>query len=93
LAEKEQQQLKSLLGDDPVRPRSGKDYQKLLDWDDQTIEACDAASEQNAKEDSENRGEESAGNGAAQHRSSDNGDAPDEGRDEDDDASACACGV
>ncbi len=48
LAEKEQQQLSSLLGDDPVRPRSGKDYQKLLDLDH---EHNDEASEQNAEED------------------------------------------
>jgi hypothetical protein len=89
LADKEEQQLKSLLGDDPVRPRSGKDYQKLLD--DQTIEEGDAANEQNAKEAPENRGEESGENGAAQDRSSDNGGDADEGGDKDDDASACAC--
>ena len=91
LAEKEQQQLKSLLGDDPVRPRSGKDYQKLLD--DQASEARDAENEQNAKEDPANRGEESAESGAAQDRGEDDGDDADEGRDEDDDASACAGGV
>lgn len=91
LAEKEQQQLKSLLGDDPVRPRSGKDYQKLLD--DQTIEAGHAENEQNATEDCENRSEESAENGAAQDRGSDGGDDGDEGRDDDDDASACVRGV
>ena len=91
LAEKEQQQLKSLLGDDPVRPRSGKDYQKLLD--DQASEARHAENEQNAKEDPANRGEESAESGAAQDRSEDDGDDADEGRDEDDDASACAGGV
>jgi transposase len=91
LAEKEQQQLKFLLGDEPVRPRSGKEYQKLLD--DQTHEAGHAANEQHAKEDLQNRGEESAENGAGQDRSEDDGDQQDEGRDEDDDASACACGV
>lgn len=31
LAEKEQQQLKSLLNEESVRPRSGKEYQQLLD--------------------------------------------------------------
>ncbi len=83
LAEKEQQQLKSLLGDDPVRPRSGKDYQKLLD--EQTGEAGDAAHPQDAKEGTENRGEGGA-DGAVQD-ANETGD--DDGRDEDDD-SACA---
>jgi hypothetical protein len=31
LAEKEQQQLKSLLDEESVQPRSGKEYQQLLD--------------------------------------------------------------
>jgi transposase len=39
LAEKEQQQLHSLLDDDSVQPRSGKEYQKLLD--DRFSEAAD----------------------------------------------------
>ena len=39
LAEKEQQQLHSLLDDGSVEPRSGKEYQELLD--DQASEAAD----------------------------------------------------
>ena len=68
LAEKEQQQLKSLLGDEPVRPRSGKDYQKLLDEQThkQTHEVGDAANEQEAQDDGEECGEERAESDAAQ---------------------------
>lgn len=94
LAEKEQQQLKSLLGDRPVRPRSGKDYQKLLD--DQTREAHDAAAKQNAQEDAENRHQERAENSSAEESDSDHNheDGDDDDRDEDDeDSSACPCGA
>jgi hypothetical protein len=88
LAEKEQQQLKSLLGDDPVRPRSGKEYQQLLDLHDENSEAADAANEQNAEE--ENHNQDDAGDSAAQG-SPETGDqdGSDEDSDEDDD-SACA---
>jgi transposase len=86
LAEKEQQQLKSLLDDDPVRPRSGKDYQQLLG--DQTNEAGDAANEQYAKEGTEERGEEGPENSAAQDR------GPNDDNDGDEDeGDACASGV
>jgi hypothetical protein len=84
LAEKEQQQLKSLLGDEPVRPRSGKDYQKLLD--DQTNEAGHAANEQNGKEDAEKGGQEHAEYGTAEDSTSDNNGKGDE---DDEDSSAC----
>jgi hypothetical protein len=85
LAEKERQHLKSLLGDEPVRPRSGKDYQKLLDWHEQTGEASDAG-EQGAKEEVENRGEDDAEDSPARgsHNTEDQDD-PDE-----DDGFACA---
>jgi hypothetical protein len=85
LAEKERQHLKSLLGDEPVRPRSGKDYQKLLDWHEQTGEASDAA-EQGAKDEVENRGEDDAEDSTARgsHNIEDQDD-PDE-----DDGFACA---
>ena len=68
LAEKEQQQLKSLLGDKPVRPRSGKDYQKLLDEQThrQSHEAGDATNEQQAKDEGEERGEKQAEGNAGQ---------------------------
>jgi hypothetical protein len=48
MAEKERQQLKSLLGDESVRPRSGKDYQELLD--DLSCEARDATTDPNEEE-------------------------------------------
>jgi transposase len=96
LAEKEQQQLKFLLGDEPVRPRSGKDYQELLD--DQTSEVRDAPEKPNAEEDAENRSQEGAGNGPAENSGSDNnrkdGDGEDDDRDKDDeDSSASPCGA
>ncbi len=89
LAEKEQQQLKSLLGDKPVRPRSGKDYQKLLDLDDENSEAADAANEQNTEE--ENHSEGDAGDSAApgSHETGDQG-GPDDDDSDDDEGSACA---
>ena len=94
LAEKEQQQLKLLLGDAPVRPRSGKDYQKLLD--DQTSEAGDAPANQNAEGDAENRRQELAENGAGEDSGSHNhedGDSQDDGDEDDGDSSACPCGA
>jgi transposase len=98
LAEKEQQQLKSLLGDQPIRPRTGQDYQKLLDQ--QTHEADDAANQQNAKEDgqdrSEQQGDKHAENSAAQDHGDNEADNSrddrddDDGDDDDEDSSACA---
>ena len=85
LAEKEQQQLKSLLGDDPIRPRSGKDYQQLLD--EQTSEAPNnevgnAANKPSKKQEAENRGADGAETGPAQD-SQETGDH--DGRDDDSD--------
>jgi hypothetical protein len=88
LAEKEQQQLKSLLGDDPVRPRSGKEYQRLLDLHDENSEAADAANAQNAEEENDNN-QDDAGDSAAQgSRETGGQDGSAEDSDEDDD---CAC--
>jgi len=87
LADQEQQQLKSLLGDAPVRPRSGKDYQKLLD--DQTRETPDAHAQPNPATDSDGHpaesGHDAEGDSAAPPRHDD--------RDDDDDASACGVGA
>jgi hypothetical protein len=87
LAEKEQQQLKSLLGDEAVRPRSGKQYQKLLD--DLSYETRDAAADHNEEEDREDGRqdrEDDGQDGVAEN------DSPDDDRGEDDgdeDGSAC----
>ena len=59
LAEKEQQQLKALLGDGSVQPRSGKEYQELFDErpsetpDDEPTENRDGEPSGPAAEDSE----------------------------------------
>jgi transposase len=86
LAEKEQQQLKSLLGDEPVRPRSGKDYQQLLDLDEDHSETADAANEQNAEEDDQG-GEHAAADGSPE--TGEDGPRHEED-DSDDDDSPCA---
>jgi hypothetical protein len=86
LADKEQQQLKSLLGDESVRPRSGKDYQKLLD--DLSCEAVDAATDENAEKNSDDgrqNGEDDGEDGVAQNDGPDHN-GPDDG---DEDDSAC----
>ncbi len=89
LAEKERQQLKSLLGDEPVRPRSGKDYQKLLDGDEQPSEASDAA-EQGAEEEAERRQDDTEDSTArGSHEIPDQVD-PDQDDDSEDDGFACA---
>ncbi len=86
LADQEQQQLKSLLGDAPVRPRSGQDYQKLLD--DQTRETPDAHTQPNPATDSDSHpaesGHDGEGDTAAPPRHDDR---------DDDEADGSACGV
>jgi hypothetical protein len=47
LAEKEQQQLQTLLGDGLVQPRSGKEYQELFDDNPSSESANDEATETN----------------------------------------------
>lgn len=87
LAEKEQQQLKSLLGDDPVHPRSGKEYQQLLDLHDENSEASHAANEQKAAE--ENQNQDDTGDSAAQgSRETGDQDGSDEDSDEDGDSAS-----
>ena len=87
LAEKEQQRLSCLLGDEPVRPRSGKDYQKLLDFDH---EHNDAANEQNAEE-NDGRHDAQKNDAPPETLESGNQDHSDSGEDSDeDDDSACA---
>jgi len=85
LAEKEQQQLKSLLGDAPVRPRSGKDYQKLLD--DQTRETPDAHAPQDPGADKDRHHAESEQNGERREEESPRHDG------EDDQDGGATCGV
>jgi transposase len=80
LADKEQQQLKLLLGDAPVRPRSGKDYQKLLD--DKTTGTRDVQTPQNADKDSQHAENEENGE---RHEE----DPPRDGDDDQDGGAAC----
>jgi transposase len=95
LAEKEQRQLKSLLGDAPVRPRSGKEYQKLLE--DQSREARDASENPDTQEIAENRRQELAESGDSKDKAADAGKqdraSADEGKDDDEDSCGCPCGV
>jgi hypothetical protein len=85
LAEKEQQQLKSMLGDDPVRPRSGRDYQQLLDLHDEPSEAAHAASEPHAEE--EPSSPDDTPHGAGDSAAQDSREAGDQDRPDDDDDS------
>jgi len=86
LAEKEQQQLKSLLGDAPVRPRSGKDYQKLLD--DQNHEINDATHGKTGEEDATKGGQDAVDEDSAQDRAP-NGHGNDDRDEDDENLSAC----
>jgi hypothetical protein len=86
LADKEQRQLKSLLGDEPVRPRSGKDYQKLLD--DLSWEAFDGAAGQNEEKDSKDGGQ-GGEDGVAPNNGPDNNGGKQDDDDRGEDDSAC----
>jgi hypothetical protein len=88
LADQEQQQLKSLLGDTPVRPRSGQDYQKLVD--DQTKETPDAHAQPHPATDSDSHPAESGYDGEGDTAAPPRHDDRD---DDDDDGSACGVGA